>query len=161
MGPRKFRETFGQTGNQVYTMSHTSEETEQELVEAEEFVASSAQLLRIALGAVNANHTAYHHMHHHDVEFGITKNRETFSVLSLTRGHYHPIGNAGNYAIVIYKEAKHIGFGLFDEDQTTCLPIDIDEVIMELMEAHSDPIMQRMQMEMLLLNLDHLTTPES
>jgi len=120
---------------------------------------STYDLLHAALRAVKANPTADQFMNHHNVEFGITKNRTTFSVFTLTRGHFHPISNAGDLTIIIYKESKHLGFGLFNEDKDTCLPIDIDELIAEL-ELEDDPHQRNWRRNMILDNLADLARPE-
>ena len=95
------------------------------------------------------------HFEHQNADFGLAKSR-TFSLLSLTNGDYTSVGSTlDDKAIVVYRLAKDIGFGLFDEDTSVCLPIDLDELIDEIMEIPSGMVRDFM-IQMMFTDLDKL-----
>ena len=155
----EFRETLGQLEG-TSMQSTIPSDINSELADAQAYVADAPELLLEALKKINSSYRAHERMQHHNVEFGITKNRDTFSTLTLTRGHYHQIGSTdGNRVLVIYKEAKHVGFGLFDEDLSTCLPLDLDELMDEI-KQEVNSIVVRMSIEMILVDMHQLSDPE-
>lgn len=162
----KFRETFGIL-EKVQKMNQSEQQLELEVDEAVGFMATAYMLLRAALGSVLANPHADQFMEHRNKELGITKNRQTFSEQTITRGHYQQVGPTSgdekpdSKQLAIYKVSKHLGFGLLDDTMPAILPLDINEVIAEISADDANPITQRFRVEMILSELEQLARPES
>jgi hypothetical protein len=94
---------------------------------------STEERLRINLSKLSELHEQGKlKMQHSNVNLGFTKNLETHSTLYMTVGSsYHPVGNAGDKAIIVYVTDCTSGFGLYNEGdpEETCFPIDVHEVV--------------------------------
>jgi hypothetical protein len=127
---------------------------EAEQIAAEEYMAHAAPSLEFALSKINGNPLAFEGMDYKHQVFGITKNRETFSIFALTSGHYHSVGfTSDKLSIIVFVEGGRTGFGLFNQDKSNCLPIDFDELIIEIMREEN-PVQQRTQVERIIRNLE-------
>ncbi len=74
-----------------------------------------------------------------DQIIGFTKNINSTTIDSVVRGDLHLIGNAGDKAIVVYALAKHVHYGLLDdEDDYVIQPIDVDELVEILTTGESE-----------------------
>ena len=110
---------------------------------AEQYMAQAHSILSEFLSAVFASPIAHKGMDHRDRDFGFTDNPETFTVASLTRGNYHLIGTASNSrSFVAYQLEKAEGYGIFDDDTSGLLPLEVDDLIAEI-KKNDDPIVQQ------------------
>lgn len=91
-------------------------------------------------------------LQHVAVNLAFTKNIDTFSVLRVTTGSFEPVSSDDKIAIVLYVTGCESGFGLYDEDNEACLPIDVHEVV----ETWSDESVafQQNMLSLLCANID-------
>lgn len=154
MGPRKFREILGPTGEgpQVILTHQTVREA---LTEAIDFMAASDTLLHDALIAASNNEALDVRMSNPNVTFAFARDMKTFAVFMQTRGSYHVLHHIGGRALVIYKENGRLGFALFNKAMTVCFAVDTAELILEFKKVGS-AIEQRSTMETILIDMKQL-----
>jgi len=135
------------------TLSPDEELIEQEYLK--EYLRYASTQLRDRLNTISDINNL--RLHSHTNYFGITHDAETFDATTVitTTVQFEAIAGTGSRPIIIYEVGGEIGFGVFDEEQTTCLAVSVGNLIYELPFDES-PVVQRDQLEMMLRNLDNI-----
>ena len=102
-------------------------------------------------------------LQHRDVTMGFARNIETFSPYTVAKADFEPIGSYKDKAIIVYGIPRHlmhmsykeVGFGLYDDEDSVCVRLDIDALRTLIMEPEL-LIEQFTSAEMLIRNLDKL-----